>query len=228
VIEAVAYDTGADEFVAKINDICESLRERETYKFSHYNCVHGLGHGLMAIQGNEIFASLESCDRIKDKWERESCYGGVFMENIMSEINPDHSTEYLKEDDLLYPCNAVKDKYAYQCYQMQTSHALRVVGYDFAKVFQLCTTVESPNDTTCFKSLGRDASGSTISDAQRTKDICLMGPTEEAQRYCVIGAALDFVSYHHNDQQALAFCELLEDSLKAECVEDVRSYYKSF
>ena len=229
VVEAVAYDSGPDEFVAKINDICKSLRDSDKYQFSHYNCVHGLGHGLMAIQGNELFTSLRSCDQIKDSWERESCYGGVFMENIMSEINPDHTTEYLKDDDLLYPCNAVEEKYAYQCYQMQTSHALKVVGYDFAKVFQLCTTVAVPNDTTCFKSLGRDASGSTISDAPKTKDICMMGPTVEAKRYCVIGAALDFVSYHHNDQPALAFCALLEDaSMREMCTSTVHSYYRTF
>ncbi|OGL26201.1 hypothetical protein A3E49_03335 [Candidatus Saccharibacteria bacterium RIFCSPHIGHO2_12_FULL_49_19] len=228
VVEAIAYDIGPDEFVAKINDICASLRESERYKFSHYNCAHGLGHGLMAIQGNELFVSLSSCDQLKDGWERGSCYGGVFMENIMSEVNPDHHTDYLKDDDLLYPCNAVDVKYAYQCYQMQTSHALKVVGYDFARIFQLCTTVPAPNDATCFKSLGRDASGSTISDPQRTKDICMMGPSDEAKRHCVIGAALDFVSYHHSDRPALAFCDILVDAFKVECINTVKSYYTTF
>lgn len=229
VLEAVADKIGADKIIAQINDICVSLKEEARYKFSHFNCVHGLGHGLMAVQNNELFQSLESCDHLNDQWERSSCYGGAFMENIMSEFNPDHYSKYLKNDEPLYPCTAAGKKYLEQCYLMQTSHALKLVNYNFASVFKLCEGVASPHNNTCFISLGRDASGSTISDADKTKAICMLGQSAAAQQNCFIGAVKDFISFHHSDRQALHLCSIIDSSgMQNVCATTAKAYYSTF
>ena len=147
----------------------------------------------------------------------------------MDEINPYHHTEFLKKDDPLFPCTAVNDKYKQQCYLMQTSHALTVVGSDFNKVFALCTNVQSPFDTTCFQSLGRDASGTTTSDQTKTRETCMAGLTQSARENCIIGAVKDFISYFHSDKQGLALCDSLQEQLvKDTCTSTAHSYYKSF
>src|SRR5206468_2613061 len=129
------------------------VSENQKYSFYHYNCVHGLGHGFMGVLDNEVFKSLETCDTLTDDWERESCYGGVFMENTMSEENPGNLSKYLKPDQPLYPCTDVETKYKNECYKMQTSHALRTQGNDFGKVFGLCSKVEDEFRPTCYQSL---------------------------------------------------------------------------
>ena len=47
-----------------------------------YQCLHGLGHGLMITTGYNLPVSLQVCDHLADEWESSSCNGGVFMENI--------------------------------------------------------------------------------------------------------------------------------------------------
>ncbi len=229
VVEAVAAQLGPNGLVERINEVCAAAKEREEFSFYHYNCVHGVGHGLMATQNNDLFKSLSDCDKLEGSWQQESCYGGVFMENVMSEVNPDHHTEYLKDDEPLYPCTAVDERYKGQCYLMQTSHALQLVDYDFASVFELCMDVETPYDATCFQSLGRDASGSTTSDVSRTKELCLIGTSELARENCIIGAVKDFISYYHDDQKAKELCGSFNDSrLTSLCTGTAEEYYRTF
>jgi len=228
VMEAVLQKYENDDVLTKLNEICSGIANEKKYSFPHYNCAHGLGHGLMLILGDELFDSLTACDKLNDNWERESCYGGVFMENIMAKLNPDHNTKYLKDDDALYPCTVVDDKYAVQCYQMQTSHALTVLGHDFRKVFELCEQINKKFQATCQQSIGRDASGQSSSDAETTKATCLLGGSSAAQSNCVIGAVKDFVSFYHSDRQASEFCGLLRQDLKDTCHQTKTEYYSAF
>jgi hypothetical protein len=224
VMEAVINKIGYDNIKAQLSTICASVAATERYSFYHYNCVHGLGHGVMAVNQTELFDALRTCDALTDWWERESCYGGVFMENIMSEINPDHRTKYLKSDDLMYPCTAVERQYKQQCFLMQTSHALQSTGYDFDRVFTLCDKVEAGFRPTCYQSLGRDASGNTISDAIRTRDICLKGRDFTAKDNCITGAVKDFIAYFHSNEAGEKLCATLEPKLRESCMGIAKSF----
>jgi hypothetical protein len=227
VMEGVANSLGTDKLLAQLDTICDGTEQSGRYSFYHYNCVHGLGHGLMVVYENELFQSLDACDGLTDEWEQQSCYGGVYMENVMAEHNPDHTTKYLKRDQPLYPCTEVQEKYKHSCYMMQTSFALVALDQDYNKVFELCSTV-GDYSAICYQSLGRDASGSTTSDPTRTRDLCMLGQHIEAQKNCVKGAVKDFISYHHDDKEALKFCDALIATLKTTCTETAVEYYKSF
>jgi hypothetical protein len=229
VMESIAGVLGTEKVLSDINAICSGVRKESEYSFYHYNCVHGLGHGVMAIQDNKLFDALQSCTKMDGDWQQESCYGGVFMENVMNEINPGHKSDYLKTDDPLYPCTAVEDRFKQQCYLMQTSHALVVVSQDYNKVFALCAGVAEPYDATCFQSLGRDASGSTSSDLERTKALCQLGTTERARTNCYIGAVKDFISYFHDDKQGKALCAAIEEgTIAAVCTRTAKDYFETF
>jgi hypothetical protein len=226
VMESVIGKIGYQEIRAKLNTVCAGVSADQRYSFYHYNCVHGLGHGVMAVNNGELFDALGTCDSLTDLWERESCFGGVFMENIMSEVNPDHAhyKKYLKNDDLIYPCDAVDRPYKQQCFLMQTSHALQATGYDFDQVFKLCDTVENSFRPTCYQSLGRDASGNTISDVDRTRDICMKGRDFEARNNCIVGAVKDFISYYHSKEQGEKLCATLETALRESCFAVAKSF----
>ncbi|HEX5726450.1 MAG TPA: hypothetical protein VFX98_13335 [Longimicrobiaceae bacterium] len=73
---------------AALNAVCEEQRRT---RFLFFQCSHGLGHGLMALHGNDLPRALEACDRVEDGFMRESCYGGAFMENIVHATNPHHT-----------------------------------------------------------------------------------------------------------------------------------------
>jgi len=150
----------------------------------------------------------------------------VFMENVIVD-NKNHFTKYLKPDEPLYPCSAADDKYKGTCYLMQTSYMLKVTNGDFSKVFALCSTVGG-FAATCYQSLGRDASGRSISSIEPTKATCGLGKDYDQKSNCIIGAVKDFVSYHHSDVQAKQLCNALETELQSICTSTLNEYYKSF
>ncbi len=227
VLEGVIGKVGRSSLVSQLNDICSGVSGKANYSFDYYNCVHGLGHGVMVYTNNDLFEALTLCDNLKGSWEQTSCHSGVFMENIIID-NKNHFTEYLKPSDPVYPCNAVGDQYKQTCYLMQTSYMLKVTNQNFSKVFDLCATVESAFRATCYQSLGRDASGHSISNREATKASCNLGKDYEQKSNCIIGAVKDFVSYFHSDIEAKALCASLETDLQKVCYSTVESYYKNF
>jgi len=227
VMEGMLQDTASEDLPNKINAICNGVSGKADYSFDYYNCVHGLGHGVMYITDNELFEALNLCDSLSGGWEKESCYGGVFMENVITDFE-NHFTKYLKPDDLLYPCTAVKEKNRHSCYLMQTSYILKENGYNFVEAFHLCSTIEEKHIDTCYRSIGRDASGSTVSDIERTKNYCLLGIDYRQQSSCTMGAVRDFISYFHSDIQAKQLCEALPSELHDVCFSTATQYYKSF
>jgi hypothetical protein len=228
-MEATVAEIGPERVLEEANTICADMGEGDQkYSFYHYNCAHGLGHGFMGIEQNELFESLETCDTMTDDWERESCYGGVFMENIMAKDNPSNPTKYLDADKPLYPCTDVETEYKEQCYVMQTSFALRTQGGDFGKVFDLCAEAEEDFRATCYQSLGRDASSNGASDVAKTREFCMMGEDYEARSNCVVGAVKDFISYYHGDEEARELCESFDADLREVCLETAEEYSKTF
>ncbi|MGH7541541.1 MAG: hypothetical protein ACRELC_11130, partial [Gemmatimonadota bacterium] len=57
-----------------------------------FQCLHGMGHGLTMVHDHHLPRALESCDLLASQWDRSSCYGGAFMENIMYATSPHHPT----------------------------------------------------------------------------------------------------------------------------------------
>ena len=226
VMEGIVDVIGYSNITSSMDSICKDVAAERQYSFDHYNCVHGLGHGVMVLTQNELFDSLNICDNLQDPWERSSCWSGVFMENIIVD-NKNHFTKYLNPADPLYPCNAVDEQYKGTCYLMQTSYMLKVTGEDFARVFTLCSTAEPGFQGICYQSLGRDASGHSVSDVARTKAVCSGGKDFTQQSNCVIGAVKDFISYHHSDVEAKALCSSFEDTeLQSVCFTTAESYVK--
>src|SRR3989442_12919190 len=49
-----------------------------------------MGHGLTMFRGHDLPQALTDCDLLSDGWDRESCYGGAFMENVINVTSPHH------------------------------------------------------------------------------------------------------------------------------------------
>jgi hypothetical protein len=73
---------------AELDALCEP---HKAVMFVYFQCAHGMGHGLMAVHQNNVPMALEACDQAGDEFIRESCYGGVFMENIVGATEPHHT-----------------------------------------------------------------------------------------------------------------------------------------
>lgn len=228
VMEGIVGRIGLKNIAGRLDGICANIKGKEVYSFDYYNCVHGLGHGLMAITQDELFGSLDYCGKLTGDWEQVSCASGIFMENVIID-NKNHFTKYLKPNDPLYPCPEVSEKYKQPCYLMQSSYILKVVGGDFGKTFAWCEKAEAGYQNTCYESIGRDASGHSVSNVTATRKTCLLGKPGDEQEHCVIGAVKDFISYYHSDKEAKDLCNsFAAENLRSVCLTTAEWYYKTF
>lgn len=219
---------GNNNLAAQLSNICADVKKQQPYSFYHYNCVHGLGHGIFAVKANDLMKSLAMCDIVGDTWEQQSCQGGAYMQNVMASEDPDDHTDYLRSSEPMYPCTSVAEKYKQQCYLMQTSYALRLAGENFSTVFAECATTPGIYKAICYQGLGRDASGNSVSDVNGTTASCMIGPDIEARSNCLVGAVKDFISYFHSDVQAEALCQNQTADLVSTCEQTKVEYYKTF
>jgi hypothetical protein len=71
--------------------LCAPYRGPDGDSWLLFQCLHGAGHGVMLVHENHLPTALASCDLLSSGWEREACYGGAFMESIMTVTAPHHA-----------------------------------------------------------------------------------------------------------------------------------------
>jgi hypothetical protein len=183
-----------------------------------YQCVHGLGHGLMISTGYDLPFALHVCDRLQTSWDQTSCTGGVYMENVNAANGTAYGgkTPWVRSNDLVYPCDAPVTKgHRLYCYLMVTSRVLAANGYDWKATAKICAHVEKIWVSTCFQSYGRDADGSSRQDPVRDRALCkLAGPGE---RDCLYGAVRDMTANYAGGKQASVLCRQLAAGFRADC-----------
>ncbi|HEY3019202.1 MAG TPA: cytochrome c [Solirubrobacteraceae bacterium] len=194
--------------------------------FVTYQCVHGLGHGLMIYSGNDLPYSLRVCDRLATAYDQRSCTGGVFMQNFLPAPMAGVRTRWLKKDDLLYPCDAVGARDKLYCYLMVTSRILPEVGYDWRRAAAWCRRAEGGWVATCFQSLGRDASGFTHQRARRIVSICRVAGALGDD--CIYGAARDVTSNDAGARRAKVLCAAAPARTRARCFEGIGTILGGF
>ena len=188
-----------------------------------FQCLHGLGHALMFFSRYKLAPSLEACDALTEEWSRQSCYGGVFMENVSS------STPELRDlspTDYHYPCNRIDPKYRTECYVMQTSR-MTEMGLSVSRVFEECQK-SGEYDLPCTLSIGRDLSndvrmGQTRPTAQRCESV------GGARRLaCMRGVIYALIDNTWDGRYAFPFCATFKsDHDRDVCLSEGIEYMKS-
>jgi hypothetical protein len=201
------------ELAKAVRGLCDDPDVRAT-TFIAYQCVHGIGHGLMIRSGLNLTVSLSVCEQLATAWDQTSCDGGVFMENFNSSYGV--KSRFLRDDDPVYPCNAVAERHKLYCYLQVTDRLLATSGYDWAKTARACTRVEANWRATCFQSFGRSASGISRLDPKRLIELCNV-PTGRWRSECIYGGVRDIVSNDAGARRAGRFCMLVAADLRTRC-----------
>jgi hypothetical protein len=204
ILERALRDAPRLGIVTVARRLCAGREVRRTIWLA-YQCVHGLGHGLMLYSGYNLPFALDVCAKLATEADRQWCPGGVFMENIVTSYGG--QSPWLKKTDPIYPCNVVKERDKVACYGMVTSWINQLNGYDWRATARTCRRAEPKYVTTCFSSLGRDASGQTVENPRGVLSICKVDA-----RYwpvCVDAAATDFVYVFSNGRRAASLCRLM-------------------
>jgi hypothetical protein len=196
-----------------------SLQRNE---FLFYQCVHGLGHGLMISTGYDLPYALHVCEKLQTAWDQSSCTGGVYMENVNAANGTSigFKTPWVKPNDLVYPCDSPVTKgHRLYCYLMVTSRILAANGFNWAATAKICSHVEKIWIATCFQSFGRDADGSTAETGTRDVELCKIAGRWQGE--CIYGVVRDMTSYFAGVKQPSAFCKLVAATYKAYCYQGI-------
>ncbi len=186
-------------------------------RFLSYQCIHGLGHGLMIYSGYDLPQSLHTCDELRTGFARVSCSGGVFMENFNSSYGV--KSRYLRAGDPIYPCNSVAERHKLYCYMLVTANILRVNGGDLRETAEACMRSEPKWVGTCYESFGRDASGIAGKDVGEALASCRLARRHEGD--CIYGVAREIVNSDAAGERGGRFCAHTPARHRARCYQGV-------
>jgi hypothetical protein len=228
VIQAYLESQSAVDSVT-INALCSPYRRPDQPQWQLFQCVHGMGHGLDMMYGGDLPRALGTCDLLMDGWDRASCYGGAFMENIMEEVAPHHPASELaashEHDHMamnmgtstfkrldrsqpLYPCSIMAPKYLQPCYEIQTAAILHYNRGNIEKAAAVCDTAPDDMAPVCYRSLGRDITSKAGRDPEKTRRYCDLG-TEKYRKWCYFGAVKALIDWDARVEAGLVFCGVL-------------------
>ncbi len=206
--EALFHDRGTVNLQEDVSVLCSYAN----VSFYYLQCLHGVGHGLMAWTSYEIHDALSLCEELDSPADHRACYSGVFMENVIGGLSGlmGHVTEYLS-DDPHYPCNALDEKYVLMCYFYQSTRMMILYGNDFAKVAATCAAAPEEAHHYCFRSLGRDVGGFTVGDPGRAIELCGLAEEPTNRAYCIEGAVQNRFWEVSGAEEALSMCAMSTD-----------------
>jgi len=211
--EALFQQRGTADLEADVEVICGDA----SVFFYRLQCLHGVGHGLMAWTSYELYDALDLCDLLEADRDERACYSGVFMENVVGGLsgNMGHVTDYLS-DDPHYPCNALEEKYIGPCYLFHSTRMLDLLSGDeneraYDLVARECALAPPSGVDDCFDSLGRDIAAVTLGDPERGVELCRSNiPVEIHRIYCLQGTLQARFWETEREAEALGLCAVLE------------------
>ena len=215
VLQVALAGLPRDVVVKKAQHLCDAPAVNKD-DFLLYQCVHGLGHGLMIYSGDDLPWSLRTCHKLLTSFDRVSCTGGVFMQNLDTTMGV---SKYLSSKNPIYPCNIVSEQDKVYCYLMVTSRINTLDGYKWKRTAAWCRKSEPGWVTTCFQSFGRDASGATEYHPQQTIHLCSLAGSGE--RECLYGASRDYANNYAGGTQATVLCNDAPGRYRGYCFEGV-------
>ncbi|CAA9334427.1 MAG: hypothetical protein AVDCRST_MAG68-2687 [uncultured Gemmatimonadetes bacterium] len=218
VIQAFFADAGAGGATAeRLNTLCADYRKPEG-RWLQFQCAHGAGHGLMAVHGQHLLRALEGCDLFANAAEREGCYGGAFMENIVNATVPHHTTT----TQLGAKPSGGHDEHANHGggghahgppAQQEAFKAL-----DKAQPLYPCTVVQARHRYSCYAMQTSPIlffNGGDFADAGKQ---CESAP-EEMRRTCFVSLGRDAAAYAgKDDARAVALCQNVPEGRLPWCV----------
>ena len=186
--------------------------------FLAFNCLHGLGHGLMIRTGLDLPQALHACAALGVAQDRSVCDTGVFMENFFSSYGG--QSPWVRNDNLLYPCTTVPRVEKAPCYANVTSWVLKHHRGDYLEVSRWCARADTGFHGVCAQSLGRDISADAGHVPAAVARGCLGLPAGD-QPDCFFGAARN--QFHHDaaPRRAIALCLLATGKDRSTCFEGV-------
>ena len=230
VVEASLQTAGRIDMPA-LEMLCLSV-EASARPGPAFECIHGLGHGVLGARGYDLDATLRDCDALSTPRVTASCHSGAFMEAINTAVgapamdgphqhaatHESHAARPITIDaaDPYSPCRAYGDPYATSCWLFQGFLILRANGFDAAQALQVCDGAPDGRAARCYESVGHQLTGLLQKGDRWILDQCGRGQAELAP-HCAAGATLALNAMDWSGSRAARLCSVAPERWKETC-----------
>jgi hypothetical protein len=198
-----------------------------------FECVHGLGHGILGAVDYDIRRTLDYCDALSSPRRAASCHSGAFMEAVNSALgtpgmamqhahapggHADRKSHPLAIDpsDPYSPCRAYSDPYAASCWLFQGYLILRANGFDAGRALRVCDDAPDDRVVRCYEGIGHQLTGLFQRGDRWSLEQCARGAATFAE-HCAAGAALALDAMDWSGARAVRLCALAPVGWKETC-----------
>ena len=190
----------------EVTTFCDIFDDRLT----RLECGHGMGHGLVKVSDYDLEWSANRCDEFTITEQKQVCYRGVFMENIVALAD---GKGVFDEDDPYSVCNTLEDRHAQVCYQY---HATKIGSFTPGTVFDSCDKIESESMIKyCYIGVKPYLFSAFHNNYQKVVLECSKG-NPDYQTYCYVGMVIGLVDWKGSDE-GITFCKVIPDEFKPDC-----------
>jgi len=223
VTEKLLTESGIDN-IKEIENQCASLYPSDKGGEAP-SCIHGIGHGLLTMNGLNIDKSLNDCDLLLD-YNRHYCYDGVFMEHQLSspaaKIDSENPWEF---------CTNFDEQYHPSCATYHIVDFLFQFNNNISALADACEA--SPNPTiyqNCYRSLGLRVSQISQGNPQIIQQLCSAIDNKQGKDTCTIFAAVEtiFQEYSGWQQTYRVLCNSLTGNSAQSCLAQTKQTIKSY
>lgn len=226
VVEAALGHEGAVDVVALEHMCAGALGTPESA--SLFECVHGVGHGVLGAVGGDVSRALLDCDGLSSEPLRGSCHEGVFMEAITTAIAGEQHGKHghgaghagaglsIDPNDPYSPCRRYRDRYGEACWLFQGFIILRSVGFDAGRALDVCNRAPAGWEARCYQSIGHQLTGLFQRDDGWVINHCRAG-RPELRAQCAAGAVLARIAEDWTGTRARSLCGRVPLAWEKEC-----------
>ena len=224
-----------DDPVAVTVEICEGMPAATTSDKERSYCYHGAGHVFLMNESHELQPAIEHCSAVPDRWV-DTCLSGVFMENAWPTRGWEKKKLNFREDDPLYPCNSLDERFQHTCYMEHYSYLMHEHSTSFDELVEICMTAGARAGD-CLNGIGLMLQNSQRTDVmakslgiadkpymEKIIFICNRFPDghKDSCYMPLVGALLNFDYPAMN--RVVTFCDGIEEDHRFACFRRAGSY----
>jgi hypothetical protein len=230
VVEAAVRHEGRID-MAQLERLCVSM-DGPAGPGPGFECIHGLGHGVLGAADRDLAATLRYCDALSTPRRAASCHSGAFMEAITGALSPpmahkmhaqaaDHahaaaSPLTINPADPYSPCDAYHDPYATSCWLFEGYVILRANAFDAGRALRVCDGAPDGRAARCYESIGHQLTGLFQHGDAWVLGECAKGSPALAAR-CAGGATLALNATDWSGREAARLCAAAPSAWKDQC-----------
>jgi hypothetical protein len=230
VVEAAVRHEGRID-MAQLERLCVSM-DGPAGPGPGFECIHGLGHGVLGAADRDLAATLRYCDALSTPRRAASCHSGAFMEAITGALSPPmahemhaHAADHahaaaspltINPADPYSPCDAYHDPYATSCWLFEGYVILRANAFDAGRALRVCDGAPDGRAARCYESIGHQLTGLFQHGDAWVLGECAKGSPALAAR-CAGGATLALNATDWSGREAARLCAAAPSAWKDQC-----------